>query len=223
MTLAAGVLLAWHVRRAGGRALRAENHALEAALAAAREATELKSGFLANMSHEIRTPIHGVLGMTELLLCTRLDSEQREYADAVRRSAQSLLAVINDILDLSKIEAGKLELEAIVFDLWSAVEEVAALMAFRAYNKKLELICMICPKCRAWSGGIPPACARCSRTWPGTQSNLPSKAKSPSCWSLPERARVPATAIHRHRYRHRYPAGTKEPVSFRVSCRAMAV
>ena len=146
MTLAAGVLLAWHVRRAGGRALRAENHALEAALAAAREATELKSGFLANMSHEIRTPIHGVLGMTELLLCTRLDSEQREYADAVRRSAQSLLAVVNDILDLSKIEAGKLELEAIVFDVWSAVEEVAALMAFRAYNKNLELICMIQPE-----------------------------------------------------------------------------
>jgi PAS domain S-box-containing protein len=127
------------------RELRQKNEELERALESAREATDLKSQFLANMSHEVRTPIHGVLGMTELLLCTRLDAEQREYADGVRRSAQSLLAVINDILDLSKIEAGKLELEYVLFDLWSTVEEVAALIAFRAHGKKLELTCMIQP------------------------------------------------------------------------------
>ncbi|MFB3827493.1 MAG: response regulator [Bryobacteraceae bacterium] len=118
---------------------------LEAALAEAREATELKSRFLAAMSHEIRTPIHGILGMTELLLASRLDPEQREYADAVRRSTQTLLAIVNDILDLSKIEAGKLELENIAFDLWATVEEVAALVAFRAYAKNLELACYIHP------------------------------------------------------------------------------
>jgi signal transduction histidine kinase/DNA-binding response OmpR family regulator len=140
--------LAWRMWENARRTrdLRRANDDLQRSLAAARGATELKSRFLANMSHEIRTPIHGVLGMTELLLCTRLDQEQREYADAVRRSAQSLLAIINDILDLSKIEAGKLELDSIVFDVWSAVEEVAALVAFRAYNKSLELICMIDPQ-----------------------------------------------------------------------------
>ncbi len=119
--------------------LRAKNEDLEHALAGAREATEIKSRFLANMSHEIRTPMNGVMGMTDFLLSTPLSPEQREYAQSVKQSAASLLCVINDILDLSKIEAGKLPVELRPFDLAASVREVAAQFARQAQSKGLEM------------------------------------------------------------------------------------
>ncbi len=112
-------------------------------LAAARddalEASRAKSAFLANMSHEIRTPMNGVIGMTELLLDTPLAHTQRDYAQTVRSSAESLLAILDDILDLSQIEAGHVKLEPVDFNPEESVEDVCALLATRADEKGIEL------------------------------------------------------------------------------------
>ncbi len=109
------------------------------ALAAARS----KADFLATMSHEIRTPLNGVIGMTELLLSSALDSDQQEMVETVKHSGEFLLTIINDILDFSKIDAGKLDLESIDFDVRKAVDEVLDILAERASQKSLELIGLI--------------------------------------------------------------------------------
>jgi signal transduction histidine kinase/CheY-like chemotaxis protein len=108
---------------------------------AALEASRLKSEFLANMSHEIRTPMNGVIGMLQLMLRLPLEGKLRRYAETADASAASLMIIINDILDFSKMEAGKYELSSVRFDPGLVLQEVAELMAARAHQKGLELVC----------------------------------------------------------------------------------
>jgi signal transduction histidine kinase len=125
--------------------LRRSQEALVRAKELAESASRSKSEFLANMSHEVRTPMTGVLGMTGLLLDTNLTDEQREYVRVIQSSGEALLTIINDILDFSRIEAGRLTIDPIPFDMQNTLDEVLALVGEKAEKKNIELIVRYAP------------------------------------------------------------------------------
>jgi PAS domain S-box-containing protein len=155
-----GIIVDITDRKRSEEALRKANQEIEEANRQLKQAMELanqmamkakladqaKGEFLANMSHEIRTSMNGITGMTDLLLDTELTPEQRDFAELIKKSADSLLDILNGILDFSKIEAGKLELDIQDFDLLMTLEDVNDIMALRAHEKGVELVCLMEPE-----------------------------------------------------------------------------
>ena len=135
--------------------LSAARDSAEQAKEAAEAASRIKSEFLANMSHEVRTPMNGIMGMNSLLLDTKLTEEQRRYAEIVRHSSEEMLVVLNDILDIARLEDGRIALEELDFDLGEMVEDAVALLRGKAQEKSINLCVNIAPDARRQFHGDP--------------------------------------------------------------------
>jgi hypothetical protein len=181
---------------------------LEHARLEAQAATRQKSEFLATMSHEIRTPLNGVIGLTELLLGTRLDEAQLRYVEGLRHAGDALLNVIDDILDFSKIEAGMVELEDEEVDLRRVLASVEGLMSSAARDKDLELVCHVNdgvpPAVRRGPAATDPAQLRLQRGEVHRQGHRPHRRERRR-GGRRVRGRVAAAAPGGHRHRHRDP------------------